>query len=152
MAFIPAPLGLRPLLMQGQKAALLRLAGSSEEPGFAERFQRFLLARHREAGPEGDWHHMAAPRPDQEPYERLCRRILAALALSALLQEVRCFRQDGAQQVGRRRSKFAVVVLHSQQTLCLPFPVGHCRARPRRRCKPTLTTRRKAVAAFLSCE
>lgn len=76
--------------MQSERDALLRLAGSSEEAGFAERFQRFLMERQREAGPEdGHIWHMRPPRPEEQRCQRVCQRILAALALRALVQEVR---------------------------------------------------------------
>ncbi|KAI7838157.1 hypothetical protein COHA_008005 [Chlorella ohadii] len=71
-----------------EKEALLRLAGSCEDADFAERFQHFVAARQLEAGPEdGQGRHMRAPRPEEQRCQRLCQRILAALALRALLQE-----------------------------------------------------------------
>lgn len=78
-------------LPQNEKDALLRLAGSNEEAGFAERFQHFLITRQQEAGPEGGqlW-HMRPARPEEQRCQRLCQRLLTALALRALLQEVRC--------------------------------------------------------------
>ena len=80
-------------LLQAEKDALLRLAGSCEDADFAERFQHFVAARQLEAGPEdGQGRHMRAPRPEEQRCQRLCQRILAALALRALLQEVRGMR------------------------------------------------------------
>lgn len=81
----------RPPATQNEKDALLHLAGSNEEAGFAERFQHFLITRQQEAGPEGGqlW-HMRPARPEEQRCQRLCQRLLTALALRALLQEVRC--------------------------------------------------------------
>lgn len=130
LAASPAACRLAPpcpvLAVQDQKSALLRLAGSSEEAGFAERFQLYLLARQQEAGPEGERRHMRAPRPDEEQYQRLCRRILAALALSSLLQEVisslEWFPGDGVPSATIRRYVEAVRSCHA-----LPLrTAAHC--------------------------